>query len=124
MKAQVKYIVEQNHRTHVVLPIADYEALLEHVDRAEHAANDISMSTPKANGNGYIPTEVVQRIIDGEPPVRVWREYRELTVDELASAANVSKDLVIEVETKSHANGLDTVKAVAEAMDIEVSLLV
>ena len=46
----------------------------------------------------FVPGEVVDRLINGENPVRVWREYRGMGVGELADAAGVSAACLSDIE--------------------------
>ena len=45
-----------------------------------------------------IPFRVVQRLSDGEAPLRVWREHRQLTIAQLAERAGVSTQIINEIE--------------------------
>ncbi|SEH98217.1 helix-turn-helix transcriptional regulator [Pseudomonas fuscovaginae UPB0736] len=38
-----------------------------------------------------IPHEVVSRIVDGATPIRAWREYLDLTQDEVAKRMGISQ---------------------------------
>lgn len=42
--------------------------------------------------------EVADRVIDGENPIRVFREYRGLTQEELAKATDISRPYLTELE--------------------------
>ena len=55
----------------VVIPYAQYVA--------QHPDSDL------------IPHEVVSRIVDGETPIRAWREYLDLTQDEVAKRLGISQ---------------------------------
>jgi ribosome-binding protein aMBF1 (putative translation factor) len=46
-----------------------------------------------------LSAELVQRMLDGESPVRVWREHRRLTLGDLADRAGVAPSHVLEIET-------------------------
>ncbi len=53
-----------------------------------------------ANGEEVIPAHVPYAIIlDGENPVKVWREYREMTQQALAQAAGISASYLSQIET-------------------------
>ena len=46
-----------------------------------------------------IPHEVVSRMVDGATPVRAWREYLNLTQDEVAKRMNISQPAFAQQET-------------------------
>ena len=61
-----------------------YEQLLED---SEMLADIKAYDEAKARNEEFFPATVVQRItIDGENPLKVWREYRGLTQEQLATA--------------------------------------
>jgi DNA-binding XRE family transcriptional regulator len=45
-----------------------------------------------------VPMEVVDRLMAGEPPLRVWREHCGLTLDDLAAAAAVPQIFITDIE--------------------------
>jgi len=51
--------------------------------------------------NNMIPHEVVIRITDGALPVQAWREYLNLTQDEVAERMGVSQSAFAELESVS-----------------------
>jgi hypothetical protein len=46
-----------------------------------------------------LPAELVQRLLAGESPVRIWREHRCLTLGDLADRAGLAPSYVLEIET-------------------------
>ena len=53
----------------------------------------------------------------GEPALRVWREYRRLTQEQLAKKAKVSRALIAAIETKRK-SGSSTWKRLGAALDV------
>jgi len=72
----------------------------------------------------YIPFEMVERMLDGESPVKVWREHRKLTVRALAEKAGVSPSLISEIETGKKEGSIATLKALARALQVDLDDLV
>lgn len=48
-----------------------------------------------------VPHEVVQRLVAGESPLRVWREYRRLSQAVLARAAGITPAYLSQMENNS-----------------------
>jgi uncharacterized phage-associated protein len=46
-----------------------------------------------------IPAEIVDRLIDGENKLRVWREYRGMSAKELAEATGLAAPYISQLET-------------------------
>lgn len=59
-----------------------------------------------------------------EHPVKTLRKFYGLTQDELAGRSNISRSYLTEIETGSKEGSLKTMKALAEALDVDLSLLV
>jgi DNA-binding XRE family transcriptional regulator len=66
----------------------------------------------------FLPFEMIERMLDGENHVKVWREHRDLTVRALAEKAGVSPSLVSEIETGKKEGSIATLKALARALDL------
>lgn len=91
-------IVEIAGEKMAVLPVADYERLLEAAeDNADIAAASIAEQRRLA-GEEYVPADVVDRIIAGESPLRVWRKHRKLSLKQLAEKSGVSLSYISELE--------------------------
>src|SRR3546814_3871263 len=58
---------------------------------------------------------MVERLLDGENPVRVWREHRGLTVKALAERAGISAAYLSQIEGGQRDGSLDTMRKIAEA---------
>lgn len=67
----------------------------------------------------HLPFAMVQRFSDGEPPLRVWREHRKLTVEALAERAGVPVGIVAEIEGGCLEGPLHVFVALARALGID-----
>ena len=67
-----------------------------------------------------IPSEFADRILEGESAVRVWREYRKLSVQELAGQANISASCLSQIESGSRSGTVPTMKALALALHLDL----
>jgi mRNA interferase RelE/StbE len=54
----------------------------------------------------------------GEPALRIWREYRQLTQAQLAKKSKVSRALIAAIETKRKAGSVSTWKKLGGALDV------
>lgn len=117
MTAQIVEIAGQKI---VMLPLADYNQLIELAeDQADIAAADRAESR-RAEGEEYLPFELVDAIINGENALRVWRKHRGLTQDQLAERANVRKATLSEIEN-GKAQGKPAIwRAFADVLNVNV----
>lgn len=99
----------------VTLARADFEALLDAVDDKEAAA-----AFERTRGEESFPAEVVDRIMAGESPVKVYRAHRGMSVRALASAAGLSPAYVSNIETGKLAGSVAALKAIAAALGVDL----
>ncbi len=102
----------------ITIPRAEYEAL-----RARIEDLDDILAGHAARTGVTLPHEYAMRIVEGEHPVRVWREYRGMTAAALADAAKVSKTYLSEIETGKKPGSVDAYKGVAGALAVPVDAL-
>ena len=105
----------------VVLPLKDYERLCAAAeDLADMRAYDRAKQGLAAGTDELIPADFGDRILDGESPVRVWREYRGLSVKQLAVGAQISAAYLSQIEGGSRNGSLSTMKALARCLSLDV----
>ncbi|HWA19734.1 MAG TPA: helix-turn-helix transcriptional regulator [Devosia sp.] len=105
----------------MVIPLAEYEALL---DAADIASADRIKARVVAGLDEVVPAELVNRIIDGENSIRVWREYRKLSAADLAAKAGISAAYLSELESGKKTGGVATLRKIANALEIDLDDLV
>ena len=70
------------------------------------------------------PAPMARRMVEGESPIRVFRQYRGLTQQALADAAGVSKTTICEMETGRKNGSVKTLARIARALDVDIDDLV
>lgn len=104
----------------VVLPKADYERLVEAAEMlADVAAYDAAKRDVDA-GAETIPASVVNALIEGQNPVRVWRRHRGLTLAALAEAAGLSQAYVAQIESGARTGRAETLRKLALALSVDL----
>lgn len=117
MTAQIVEIAGQKM---AMLPVADYERLLELVDvQGDHAAADRALDRRDA-GEEYVPFALISAIIEGANALRVWRKHRGLTQSQLAEMAQVRKETISEIENGKAQGKPALWRALAGALDVSV----
>ena len=71
-----------------------------------------------------IPSEVTFAILQGVNPIRAWREYKQIKVKELAKRAGIAPSYLSQIETGKRNPTIDTLKALAEALAIDLEMLI
>lgn len=67
-----------------------------------------------------VPFELVRRIVNGDNPVRVWREYRGMKAGELAAAAGIAASYLSNIETGKKTGSVKAMKQIADALGVTV----
>ena len=111
--------------THVVLSYAEWQrmkATLEDFDDAVDAAvAKRILEDPKTE---WVPGEVVERLVEGQNPIRVWREHRGLSQAALAARAKLPQQTISMLENGRRKGTLDQVRRLAEALSVGLDDLV
>ena len=70
-----------------------------------------------------VPSEVVDRLVTGENPLKVWREHRGLSQRALADRAGLNFAYLSQIETGARKGPVRTMKKLAKALDLELDEL-
>ncbi len=93
-------------------------------DTADVLAFDEAKRRLAAGEDELISVEYADRILDGENSVRVWREYRGLSVKDLAAKAEISAAYLSQIEGGNREGSISTMKALATALSLDLDDLV
>jgi ribosome-binding protein aMBF1 (putative translation factor) len=114
----------------VTMTRAEYEALVEAAEDAEDRAHlaaqekgERLLGTEAVRADA-LPVELVERMLDGESPVRIWREHRGLTLGDLADRAGIAPSYVSEIETGRKPGSVAALTKLARVLGIDLDDLV
>jgi DNA-binding XRE family transcriptional regulator len=101
--------------------IEEYGRLVESAEDAADAREVDEIKRRLATGEEeLIPAVVVDRTIDGENKLRVWREYRGMSARELAEATDLAPPYISQLETGKREGTIETFKKVAAALRVDI----
>jgi DNA-binding XRE family transcriptional regulator len=107
----------------VILRRSEYDDLMRRLEDLEDRGTVERVRNEK--DRRYVPVEIVQRLISGEESkVKVWREYRGLTLRALAEKAQIAPAYLSEIETRKKPGSLKAMAALARALDIQIEALI
>lgn len=112
--------IEIDGRKMAVLPAEEFERLLEAVEDEADIAAAKHAEERRAAGEEYVPMEMVDRILDGENALRVWRQYRQLSVGRLAEMSGINKAMISQLENDKAYGRPATWRALADALHVTV----
>ena len=96
MTNSAQIIRDQNgNPAFAVLPIDEYERL---VEVADEVASIGAFDAYKATQSKTFPDEVANRLLNGEHPVKVFREHCGMTQTQLAEVAGLRQAYVSQIE--------------------------
>jgi DNA-binding XRE family transcriptional regulator len=103
----------------VTIPRAEYDRLHAAAeDLADLQSHDRAMAQLAAGEDELIPAAFANRLLDGESPLRVYRDLRGLTQSALAEKARVNRVTVAEIETGRKRGSISTLRALATALNV------
>jgi DNA-binding XRE family transcriptional regulator len=129
VKSNVQLIHTPGGDDLVVLPRTDYDRLIALAAQAQEdaSASRIVRSSARALKEGrevVLPKAVVDRLANGDNPVRVIREWRDMIQGELAVAVGISQNYLSEIETGRRKGPAELQKKFAQALGVPMELLI
>ncbi|MBI3516817.1 MAG: helix-turn-helix transcriptional regulator [Proteobacteria bacterium] len=101
--------------TKIVMSRTTYRDSLE---RAEDAAATAAYA--RTRGEEHVPLELVKRLDAGDHPVRVWREHRAFTPEQLGAKAALSIGYLSEIEAGKKPRSIKAIRAIAGALKLDL----
>ena len=128
-KNNVQFIHTRDGSDLAVLPRADHDRLIALAADAQEdaAASRIVRGSSRAIKEGrevVLPKAVADRLVGGESPVRVIREWRDMIQGELAVAGGISQNYLSEIETGRRKGPAELQKKFARALGVPIDLLI
>ena len=118
-------VIERNGNPEwAIIPYKDYLRLVEEAEMLNDVLGyDMAIEAVK-QGEELVPSEVAYAILDGESPIRVWREYRRYTQQQLSEAAGISKPYLSQIETGKRTGTTEVLAGIAKALDLTIDDIV
>lgn len=121
----VEIVERDGGRRFAVVPMELWEEMLDKAELLEDIAlYDSAVAALERGEEEFVPSELVDRLLPGENPVKVWREYRGLSQRELAQKAGVAQAYVAQIETGRRKGSVGTLRRLAEALRVDLDDLV
>jgi DNA-binding XRE family transcriptional regulator len=105
----------------VTIPRAEYERLCAAAeDLSDLKAFDAAKAALAACEDELIPDAYVQRLLNGESALRIYRELRGLTQAALAELSGVHRVSIAEIETGRKQGSVDTLRKLAGSLHVSL----
>jgi len=113
----INILKHNNQPAFAIVPYNEYKAMLE----AYEGFQDLKrVSKFKKEKHSFFPEEIPSRIIKGENPIKVYREYRNITQESLAKTLSVSKQYISQIENNKTKPSLKILKGLAQILNVTV----
>lgn len=122
MKPQI--IKKNGKPEYAVIPYDEYRRLVEDAEMLADVRDFAAARKALAAGEEeLIPAEVVDRLLDGANPVRVWREYRGLSAADLAKGCGVTAAAISQIESGKRKSSVILLKKIARILKVDLDTL-
>jgi len=108
--------------SHVVVPLDDWERLLNRLEDAEDRL--ALLAHESVDERDLIPLDVAKAIAKGSSPLAAWRAHRGLTQKSLAKLAGVTQATVSQLEKGERQGTAKVLSRLASALDTNVDSLI
>ncbi|MCK5195970.1 MAG: helix-turn-helix transcriptional regulator [Desulfobulbaceae bacterium] len=119
-------IIEKNGKPEwAVIPYSEYQKLYGAQEDAEDIKDiETNLKAIQEGKEITVPGEVTFAILDGINPIRAWRNHKQIKMNELAQKVGISPAYLSQIENGKRNPTIDTLKAIAKELNIEVEMLI
>jgi hypothetical protein len=115
-------IINKNGKSYVVIPYETYQQLIED---AEILADIKAYDEIKEKKEENFPSYIVDKIfIQGENPIKVYREYRNLTQLELLNRVKITLKKLQEIEADISLANKEELEAIVKVLNIDIDMVI
>jgi DNA-binding XRE family transcriptional regulator len=113
-------VIEKNGKPEwAILPYEEYLQLVENAEMLQDIRDyDAAKAATERGEEDLVPGEIVFAILDGQNPIKAWREYRGLTQGQLATAAGISVPYLSQIEMGKRRGTTEVMSAIARELRV------
>lgn len=125
MNTPVQIIERDGKPEWAVLPYDVYLKLAEEAEMLQDIHDyDIAKAAIERGEEEIIPSEVVFALLDGANPIKVWREYRGLTQQQLAETVGISIPHLSQIEKNKITGTKEVLMSIAKTLKVTLDDIV
>lgn len=107
-----------------ILPEAEFCQLSRLAEDHADVQAAVAAQQRHAAGEEYVPASLVERLVAGEAPLKVWREHRGLTQQTLGQRVGLSKMTISGLETGKRDTSSRNWRLLAETLSVDLDDLI
>lgn len=116
------HTLEIDGRTWAVVPMDEFERIED--ESVREALEDLTdreaLRAARAKGAEMVPAWFAERIWSGVNRIRAWREYREISADDLARKVGISNSLLSNIERGKATGSVQMLRGIAFALGVTI----
>jgi DNA-binding XRE family transcriptional regulator len=118
-------IIEHNGAPeYAIIPFDEWEKIISRMEEMEDIRDARNISSSIAAGEETFPDDFVKRLSSGENRLKVWREYRKLTLAKLAKACGVSIPAISQIENDKRTPSVNLLAKLSKALCCDMEDLI
>jgi DNA-binding Xre family transcriptional regulator len=123
---KIKAAIARMRRNSQMPSGSDLDALMRDCDALAERIEDARSEDAyfRTRDQPSIPDAVLGRLLAGESPLRVWREFRGFTLRALATRTGLGASTLSEIETGATEGSVRALRRIAAALDVSIDDLI
>ncbi len=113
----VQIIKHKGVPEYAVVPFEEWERMVDRMEELEDIRDARNAKAAIAEGEETYGGDFVKRLRSGENRLKVWREYRSLTLAKLAKTCGVSVSAISQIESGKRKPSVELLVKLARALD-------
>lgn len=105
----------QDKPAFAVVPIDEWHSLVSHLEDMQ----DIN-DAKNALGMESFPEVVIEQLLAGVHPQKVWRDYRGMTLQSLAEYCNVTQQTLLRIENNEIQPSIEVIAKLASVLNCDI----
>jgi DNA-binding XRE family transcriptional regulator len=123
MKHEIQLIQKGGKPEWAIIPYKDYQELIKVYEYFDDEALFVKVLERNKNTE-TVPHDVVVKLVNGENPIRVWRQYRGKTMEGLAKQVGVTQSYLSQLESSKRQASQKVLKKLAESLCVNIEELI
>ncbi|EDN67193.1 gp80 [Beggiatoa sp. PS] len=120
----VQFIEKQGKPEWAVIPYEMYQSFIENSEMLQDIEDYDKAKQLIEAGEPLIPAEVTFQIIDGENPIKVWRQYYHKNIEQFATETGLNKDELLQIESDLSLATKEQLAIIAKTLNLSVDDIV
>ncbi|NVK32582.1 MAG: helix-turn-helix transcriptional regulator [Gammaproteobacteria bacterium] len=118
-----QFIQSDTGETQVSMPLSEYNQLMDLVEERIDIDSATEIQSLIAAGDETYPHSLMIELVHSKSPISALRKYRGLTMQQLADAVGVSKSYISKLENGDKQGSIETLKAIAQALNVDLEMV-